>query len=212
MTRPEDTVVGRYPSRVPRSPAAVGPGALDVALEVNGSRTSVHVPPHATLLDVLREELGLLGAKRVCDEGTCGACTVLVDGRPVYSCMTLAVACEGRSVETVEGLARDGALHPVQEAFIAHDAFQCGFCTPGQVMSVVALLRENDAPTADDVKRAVSGNLCRCGAYPNIVEAALAAARRRNGRGSGSAGPSESRKSGAARRERAKRADGDRTK
>ncbi len=117
-----------------------------------------------------------MGAKKVCDEGTCGACTVLVDGRPVYSCMTLAVATEGRSVETIEGLSRNGELHPVQEAFIAQDAFQCGFCTPGQIMSVVALLRENGAPTADDVKRAVAGNLCRCGAYPNIVVAALAAA------------------------------------
>jgi len=149
-----------------------------VAFEVNGQRASVHVPPHRTLLDALRDGLGLMGAKKVCDEGMCGACTVLVDGRPVYSCMTLAVATEGRSVETVEGLARDGQLHPVQEAFIAHDAFQCGFCTPGQIMSVVALLRAKDAPTADDVKRAVAGNLCRCGAYPNIVAAALAASRK----------------------------------
>ena len=129
------------------------------------------------LLDTLRDELGLTGAKRVCDEGTCGACTVLVDGRPTYSCMTLAVACEGRSVETVEGLAHDGQLDPVQEAFIATDAYQCGFCTPGQIMSVVALLRANKAPTAEDVHRAVAGNLCRCGAYPGIVEAALRAAR-----------------------------------
>ncbi|MDE3112062.1 MAG: (2Fe-2S)-binding protein [Chloroflexota bacterium] len=141
-------------------------------------RAPLHVPPHRTLLDALRDDLGLQGAKKVCDEGTCGACTVLVDGRPVYACMTLAVTCAGRSVETVEGLARDGELHPVQEAFVAHDAFQCGFCTPGQIMSVVALLRANATPTADDVMRAVSGNLCRCGAYPNIVEAALAAARK----------------------------------
>ncbi len=145
---------------------------------MNGRPARVHVPPHRTLLDALREELGLLGAKKVCDEGTCGACTVIVDGRLAYSCMTLAVACEGRSVETVEGLARDGELDPVQEAFIAEDAFQCGFCTPGQIMSVVALLRAHDAPTAEDVKRAVAGNLCRCGAYPNIVDAALAAARK----------------------------------
>jgi aerobic-type carbon monoxide dehydrogenase small subunit (CoxS/CutS family) len=163
---------------VPRS-AILGPGAVDVTFEVNGQRAAVHVPPHRTLLDTLRDELGLTGAKRVCDEGTCGACTVLVDGKPAYSCMTLAVACEGRSVETVEGLAREGALHPVQEAFIAKDAFQCGFCTPGQIMSVVALLRERPSPTADDVRRAVAGNLCRCGAYPSIVEAALSAARRR---------------------------------
>jgi xanthine dehydrogenase YagT iron-sulfur-binding subunit len=161
-----------------RTSRPLGPGAVDVDLEVNGVRSAVHVPPHHTLLDALRDGLGLVGAKKVCDEGTCGACTVLVDGRPVYSCMTLAVRCAGRSVETVEGLARDGKLHPVQEAFIAHDAFQCGFCTPGQIMSVVALLRENATPTSDDVMRAVSGNLCRCGAYPNIVEAALAASRK----------------------------------
>jgi aerobic-type carbon monoxide dehydrogenase small subunit (CoxS/CutS family) len=160
----------------------VGPAALDVAFEVNGRPASVHVPPHRTLLDALRDELGLLGAKKVCDEGTCGACTVILDERPVYSCMTLAVACEGRSVETVEGLARDGKLHPVQEAFIAHDAFQCGFCTPGQIMSVVLLLRRNASPTADDVKRAVAGNLCRCGAYPNIVSAALAASKKESAR------------------------------
>ena len=156
----------------------VGPGAIDVALDVNRAQRTVHAPPHRTLLDALREDLGLLGAKKVCDEGTCGACTVLLDGRAVYSCMTLAVACEGRSVETIEGLTKDGALHPVQEAFIAHDAFQCGFCTPGQIMSVIGLLRDKPAPTRDDVLRAVAGNLCRCGAYPNIVEAALAAARK----------------------------------
>ncbi|MBM4433692.1 MAG: (2Fe-2S)-binding protein [Chloroflexi bacterium] len=155
-----------------------GPSPVDVSFEVNGHRRTVHVPPHRTLLDALREDLGLMGAKKVCDEGTCGACTVIVDGRPVYSCMTLAVATEGRSVETVEGLARDGSLHAVQDAFIAHDAFQCGFCTPGQIMSVVALLRATPSPGADDVRRAVSGNLCRCGAYPRIVEAALAAAKR----------------------------------
>ena len=162
---------------MPRSPQVLGPGAADVAFEVNGHPASVHVPPHHTLLDALRDELGLTGAKRVCDEGTCGACTVLVDGRPTYSCMTLAVACEGRSIETVEGLAHDGQLDPVQQAFIATDAYQCGFCTPGQIMSVVALLRANKAPTAEDVHRAVAGNLCRCGAYPGIVEAALRAAR-----------------------------------
>jgi len=164
---------------VPKASLLIGPGAVDVAFEVNGDAVTVHVPPHRTLLDTLRETLGLTGAKRVCDEGTCGACTVLVDGRPVYSCMTLAVACAGRTVETVEGLSGpsgDG-LHPVQQAFIDHDAYQCGFCTPGQIMSCVGLLRENTRPTSEDVLRAVSGNLCRCGAYPNIVAAALAAAK-----------------------------------
>ena len=163
---------------VPKAPQFIGPGAVDVELEVNDDRVSVHVPPHRTLLDTLRETLGLTGAKRVCDEGTCGACTVLLDGEPVYACMTLAVACAGRAVETVEGLGTEGALHPVQEAFIEHDAFQCGFCTPGQIMSCVGLLRHNPSPTGEDVLRAVSGNLCRCGAYPNIVAAALSAAKK----------------------------------
>jgi xanthine dehydrogenase YagT iron-sulfur-binding subunit len=165
---------------MPPKPAAfVGPAAVDVALEVNGDGVSVHVPPHRTLLDTLRETLGLTGAKRVCDEGTCGACTVLLDGEPVYSCLTLAVACAGHAVETVEGLSTENGLHPVQQAFIEHDAFQCGFCTPGQIMSCVGLLRHNASPTSDDVMRAVSGNLCRCGAYPNIVAAALSAAKKK---------------------------------
>ena len=156
-----------------------GPDAIPVALNVNGEAVTVRVPPRRTLLDALRESLALTGTKRVCDEGTCGACTVLVDGRPVYSCMTLAIACEGKRVETIEGLAKDGELHPVQRAFIDADAFQCGFCTPGQIMSIVALLRENAAPTEEDVRRAVAGNLCRCGAYPNIVAAGVSAGRRK---------------------------------
>jgi xanthine dehydrogenase YagT iron-sulfur-binding subunit len=168
-------------ARSRRDTAFVGPGPSDVALEVNGEPVALRVPPHCTLLDALRGSLGLTGAKKVCDEGTCGACTVLVDGRAVYSCLMLAAACAGRSIETIEGLDRDGALHPVQQAFIDHDAFQCGFCTPGQVLSLVALLRENAAPAEEDVRRAVTGNLCRCGAYPNIVAAGLAAARRGHG-------------------------------
>jgi len=171
---------------MPKAPQFIGPGAVDVAFTVNGDAVTVHVPPHRTLLDTLRGTLGLTGAKRVCDEGTCGACTVLLDGEPVYSCMTLAVACAGGSVRTVEGLSRDAGvgapesearLHPLQEAFIAHDAFQCGFCTPGQLMSAVALLERNARPSSEDVLRAVSGNLCRCGAYPSIVAATLAAAK-----------------------------------
>ena len=156
-----------------------GPGALDLSLNVNGRDVSVHVPPQRSLLDTLRESLGLTGAKKVCNEGDCGACTVIVDGRPVYSCLTLAIACEGRKVETIEGLALTGDLHPVQQAFIDHDAYQCGFCTPGQVMSVVALLRADPDAREDDVKRAVSGNLCRCGAYNNIVAAGVAASRKK---------------------------------
>jgi xanthine dehydrogenase YagT iron-sulfur-binding subunit len=156
-----------------------GPGATDIALDVNGQAVSVHAPPRRTLLDTLRETLGLTGTKKVCDEGTCGACTVLVDDRAVYSCMTLAVTCEGKRIETIEGLAKEGELHPVQRSFIDADAFQCGFCTPGQIMSIVGLLRVNAAPTEEDVRRAVVGNLCRCGAYPNIVAAGMSAARRK---------------------------------
>jgi len=157
-----------------------GPGETDIALTVNGASVTVRSAPRRTLLDTLRESLALTGTKKVCDEGTCGACTVLVDGRPVYACMTLAITCEGKSIETIEGISNDGELHPVQRAFIDADAFQCGFCTPGQVMSIVALLRETAAPTEDDVRRAVAGNLCRCGAYPNIVKAGVSAGRKRS--------------------------------
>jgi len=157
-----------------------GPGDADVAFTVNGAPVRLRAAPRRTLLDTLRETLALTGTKKVCDEGTCGACTVLVDGRPVYSCMTLAISCEGKSIETIEGIAKDGELHPVQRAFIDADAFQCGFCTPGQIMSIVALLRENSAPTEDDVRRSVAGNLCRCGAYPNIVKAGVSAAKRKS--------------------------------
>ena len=156
-----------------------GPGEADIAFTVNGAPARVRAAPRRTLLDTLRETLALTGTKKVCDEGTCGACTVLVDGRPVYSCMTLAITCEGKSIETIEGISKDGELHPVQRAFIDADAFQCGFCTPGQIMSIVALLRENSAPTEDDVRRAVAGNLCRCGAYPNIVKAGVSAGKRK---------------------------------
>lgn len=154
-----------------------GPDAVGLILTVNGERVSLRAAPQRSLLDALRDSLGLTGTKKVCDEGDCGACTVLIDGRPAYSCLALAIACEGRTIETVEGLAKDGRLHPVQQAFIDHDAYQCGFCTPGQVVSVVGLLRENPRPTEDDVRRAVTGNLCRCGAYTNIVAAGMSAAK-----------------------------------
>jgi len=150
---------------------------VPVEIVVNGAPRQVFVEPRRTLLDALRWDLGLTGAKRVCDEGDCGACTVILDGKPVYACLVLAVDAEGRSVETVEGLAGpDGAPHPVQRAFVADEALQCGFCTPGQVVSVCALLRENPSPTEDDVRRAIAGNLCRCGTYPRIVAAARDAA------------------------------------
>jgi xanthine dehydrogenase YagT iron-sulfur-binding subunit len=155
-----------------------GPDAVDISLTVNGQGATAHLPPQRSLLELLRGSLGFTGTKLVCNAGNCGACTVIVDDRPVYSCITLAVACEGKRVETIEGISKDGALHPVQEAFIEHDAFQCGFCTPGQVMSVVALLRAKGKPSEDEMRRAVAGNLCRCGAYVNIVKAGMSAARR----------------------------------
>jgi xanthine dehydrogenase YagT iron-sulfur-binding subunit len=158
-----------------------GPGRVPVTLRVNGEPSTVYVEPHRTLLDVLREELGLTGAKEVCGEGNCGACTVLLDGESVYSCLTLAIECEGREVRTVEGLARGPELHPVQAAFIEHDGYQCGYCTPGQVMAAVALLEHNPQPTEDEVRREMSGNLCRCGAYKGIVAAVHAAAARTAG-------------------------------
>ena len=145
---------------------------------MNGQGATAHLPPQRSLLELLRGELGLTGTKLVCNAGNCGACTVFVDDRPVYSCITLAVACEGKRVETIEGISTDGALHPVQAAFIEHDAYQCGFCTPGQVMSIVALLRAKAKPNEDEMRRAVAGNLCRCGAYVNIVKAGMSAARR----------------------------------
>jgi len=161
---------------VPKEAARPLRGLVDVELTVNGGPAAVRVPVHRTLLDALRDGLGLTGAKRACNEGTCGACTVLLDGVAVYSCMTLAVRCAGRSVETVEGLARGRDLHPLQLAFIEHDAFQCGYCTSGQLMSLAGLLRRNPAPSEADVREAVSGNLCRCGAYEGIIKAGLAAA------------------------------------
>jgi len=148
-----------------------GPGRVPVVLRVNGERVTVHVEPHRTLLDVLRDELGLTGAKHVCGEGNCGACTVLLDGETVYACLTLAIECEGSEVRTVEGLARGGALHPVQAAFVEHDGYQCGYCTPGQVLAAVALLEQEPNPTEDEIRLAMSGNLCRCGAYQGIVAA-----------------------------------------
>lgn len=155
-----------------------GPDAGVISLTVNGQRATAHLPTQRSLLELLRGALGLTGTKLACNAGNCGACTVLVDDRPVYSCITLAVACEGKRVETIEGISKDGVLHPVQEAFIEHDAFQCGFCTPGQVMSIVALIRSKARPTEDEMRRAVAGNLCRCGAYVNIVKAGMSAARR----------------------------------
>ena len=142
-----------------------------VMLRVNGSARRLRLDSRVTLLNALREHLGLVGTKKGCDQGACGACTVLVGGKRVLSCLTLAAQCEGREVTTIEGLARDGELHPLQEAFIRHDGFQCGYCTPGQIMSAVALLDEGRAGSDEEIREFMSGNLCRCGAYPNIVAA-----------------------------------------
>ena len=144
---------------------------IAVTLHVNGEVRELAVAPWTTLLDALRDHLGLTGTKKGCDHGQCGACTVLVDGRRIVSCFTLAVMRDGARVTTVEGLARDGALHPVQQAFIDHDAFQCGYCTPGQICSAAALIAEGRAKTEDEIRELMSGNICRCGAYPNIVAA-----------------------------------------
>jgi xanthine dehydrogenase YagT iron-sulfur-binding subunit len=141
---------------------------MAIALTVNGETRDVDVEPRVSLLDALREHMELTGSKKGCDQGTCGACTVWVDGRRVLACLTLAAACEGHEVTTVEGLARDGELHPMQRAFVEHDAFQCGYCTPGQLMSAVKLIEEGNASTDEDIAEYMSGNICRCAAYPNI--------------------------------------------
>jgi xanthine dehydrogenase YagT iron-sulfur-binding subunit len=140
-----------------------------VALKVNGSTHRLGLDSRVTLLDALRDHLDLTGTRKGCDQGACGACTVLLDGKRVLSCLTLAAQCDGREVTTIEGLSRDGRLSPIQEAFIRHDAFQCGYCTPGQIISTVALLREGRAGSDEQVREFMSGNICRCGAYPNIV-------------------------------------------
>jgi xanthine dehydrogenase YagT iron-sulfur-binding subunit len=151
---------------------------IALSLNVNGSTSRFRLESRVTLLDALRDHLGLTGTKKGCDQGACGACTVLLDGKRVLSCLTLSAQCEGRDVVTIEGLATDGARHPVQEAFIRHDAFQCGYCTPGQIMSAVALLEEGRAGSDEEIREFMSGNLCRCGAYPNIVAAIRDAAGR----------------------------------
>jgi xanthine dehydrogenase YagT iron-sulfur-binding subunit len=147
------------------------PEKITVSLTVNGVPREIAVAPWVTLLDALRERLGLTGPKKGCDHGQCGACTVLLDGRRIVSCMTFAVMQDGAEVTTVEGLARNGSLHPLQQAFIDHDAFQCGACTSGQLCSAVGLIAEGRAKSVEDIRELMSGNLCRCGAYLNIVAA-----------------------------------------
>jgi xanthine dehydrogenase YagT iron-sulfur-binding subunit len=147
------------------------PSKVTVTLHVNGVERKLTIAPWTTLLDALRLYLDLTGTKKGCDHGQCGACTVLVDGRRINSCLALAVMKDGAQVTTIEGLAKEHALHPLQQAFIEHDAFQCGYCTPGQICSAAGLIAEGKARTADDIRELMSGNICRCGAYPNIVAA-----------------------------------------
>jgi xanthine dehydrogenase YagT iron-sulfur-binding subunit len=147
------------------------PGTTAITLVLNGASVKLDVAPWTTLLDALREDLGLTGTKKGCDHGQCGACTVLVDGRRINSCLTLAIMKDGAVVTTIEGLSEQGVLHPIQQAFIDHDAFQCGYCTPGQICSAVGLMREGRARTTDEIRELMSGNICRCGAYLNIVAA-----------------------------------------
>ena len=158
---------------------SVGPNALPVKLHVNGQEHTVIIEPRYTLAETLRENLGLTGTKVVCDRGSCSACTIWLDGTPALACMTLAIDVAGRKITTIEGLSHGDHMHPVQAAFVKHDAMQCGFCTPGMVMSCAALLERNPDPQLADVKHAVSGNLCRCGTYPKVFAATLDVARQR---------------------------------
>jgi xanthine dehydrogenase YagT iron-sulfur-binding subunit len=153
------------------STGATTPQAVSVSLTVNGTHHALVLDPRTTLLDLLREHLDLTGTKKGCDQGQCGACTILIDGRRVNSCLTFAVMFDGAQITTIEGLGGISALHPLQQAFIDHDAFQCGYCTPGQICSAAGLIAEGRAKTAEDIRELMSGNICRCGAYTNIVAA-----------------------------------------
>ena len=171
-SRHADAVTEREPAPVRTS------DMLDIVLQVNGRSIPLIVEPRTSLLDALREQAGLTGTKKGCDRGACGACTVHIDGRRVVSCLTLAARCQGKAITTIEGLALGGELHPMQAAFVEHDALQCGYCTPGQIMSAVALVEEGHARSDAEIREYMSGNICRCGAYPNIVAAIRHAAGR----------------------------------
>ena len=160
----------------PAKGTSFGPGSIGIEMKVNGRMQSLSVEPRTTLATALRDHLSLTGTKVVCDRGSCSACTVFIDGKPVNACITMALDVGDREVITIEGIARNGELHPVQEAFIEHDASQCGYCTPGMVMSCVHLLENEENPSLEDVKAATRGNLCRCGTYPHVFKATLSAA------------------------------------
>ena len=166
---------------LPSSAEAAPPPAVKEAwiqVNVNDKIHRLKVKSHWTLLDVLRKEMGLTGTKKFCGRGSCGACTVIMDGKAVYACSRLAIEADNKKILTIEGLLQGGSLHPIQEAFLEHDGMQCGFCTPGQIMSVKALLDKNPRPTQEDIKEGLSGNICRCSAYPKILKSAMAAAQR----------------------------------
>ena len=154
-------------------PAPVGPGSVPIRLTIDGQTKTLEVEPRVTLLDAMRDRLDITAQKRVCDRGSCGACTVLVDGKTTYACTLLAIDMQGKAVKTVASLAQGTVLHPVQQAFCDHDGLMCGFCTPGFVLSAVALLEKNPSPTAEQARAALDGNICRCGTYPRVVEAVL---------------------------------------
>ncbi|MBN2410643.1 (2Fe-2S)-binding protein [candidate division KSB1 bacterium] len=162
---------GKAAQEGPHGAMVVGAGPVKISLLINSKKHELTVDPRTTLLDALRNDLDYTGTKRVCNKGQCGACTVILNGKTILACSMLALDADGASVETIEGLAQGNKLHPLQEAFVKHDAMQCGFCTPGFIMSCVSLLRENNQPTLDEIKNGVAGNLCRCGTYPNIFKA-----------------------------------------
>jgi xanthine dehydrogenase YagT iron-sulfur-binding subunit len=172
-SRSDDTLPVGLPSPLPTAATAT-----DIVLQINGSQVPLAVDPRTSLLDALRERIGLTGTKKGCDRGSCGACTVHIDGKRVLSCLTLAARTQGKAITTIEGLATGDALHPVQAAFLHHDGYQCGYCTPGQIMSAAALINEGHARSDAEIREWMSGNICRCGAYPNIVAAIRDAAQR----------------------------------
>src|SRR5580658_1372286 len=166
-----ETIVGQQEADAQSGPVAVGPGDTQVRLNVNGKNVDLVIEPRVTLLDALRTRANLTGNKRGCDRGACGACTMLVDGRPVYSCSTLAIEVQGKQIRNVDGLASADRMHPVQQAFCDKDALMCGFCTPGFIMASVALLEKNPNPTPAQIKKGLDGNICRCGTFSRIFEA-----------------------------------------
>lgn len=168
-------VVGVREGEAAQAPAAIGPGETAITLTINGRRHHLQVEPRVTLLDAMRTRLDITGPKRVCDRGACGACTVIIEGRTYYSCSMLALEAQGKNIRTVDGLSQGNTLHPVQQAFCDNDGLMCGFCTPGFVMSTVALLEKTPSPTAEQAKKALDGNLCRCGTNIGVLKAALSA-------------------------------------